>query len=243
MSLLVGTIVPEDEMIAFLSIRTEQGVEKGTTNLLSEIVLTEFQNLHPKVIGGSDLTSMLDVEATKGQMGCNDTSCLAEVGAALGARYIADATLGLIGTRFVFAIKIIDTKNVQVLKRISKTGKMDDEVLIETVVQAVRELMGSEKTAKSAETKPALSVVAETKPVKSGSSLMVPAFSVAGVALAGGLVMGLMASGADGDLADMGTPTASEVVDYNDTRDKAKRYALIADGLFGVAVVGAIIGG
>jgi hypothetical protein len=119
------------------------GVGEDLGRILTEIVTTETSSLpNAKVIGASDITTMLGFEQEKQLLGCEDNvSCIAEIGGALGVELLLVSDLGLVGETYVLNLKLIDTESVLVKKRVYKTvsGKADD--LIEAVRKALRELL------------------------------------------------------------------------------------------------------
>ena len=53
---------------------------------------------------------MLGLDKMKQAVGCDDVSCAAEIGGALGINYMVAGTAGKLGSRIVFSLKLIDTK-------------------------------------------------------------------------------------------------------------------------------------
>lgn len=60
-----------------------------------------------RVVGKSDIDAVLGFERQKDLADCDDSSCLAEIGGALGAEYLVDIKLSRSGTRWDIAAKII----------------------------------------------------------------------------------------------------------------------------------------
>jgi hypothetical protein len=119
------------------------GVEEGLGRILTEIVTTETSGVAGvKVVGASDIETMLGFEQEKQLLGCEENiACMAEIGGALGVELLLVSDLGLVGETYVLNLKLIDTRSVLVKKRVYKTvsGKADD--LIEAVRRAIGELL------------------------------------------------------------------------------------------------------
>ncbi|MBW2700555.1 MAG: hypothetical protein JRF33_07015, partial [Deltaproteobacteria bacterium] len=58
-----------------------------------------------KVIGKDDIRATLSFEQQKSIMGCSDESCIAEVGGALGVRFIVVGNLSRFGESFLLNMK------------------------------------------------------------------------------------------------------------------------------------------
>ena len=113
--------------------------------ILSEVVLSEVRDLRPgsSVIGQSELKAMLAVEQQKMALGCeNDTSCLAEIGGALGADLLLTGRLGKVGTIYILNLKLIDSGGARVVGHASQRVRGSEEQLIQTLVTMTHQLFG-----------------------------------------------------------------------------------------------------
>lgn len=123
-------------------IDAQRNVDKGLASLLSEVMLTELSSSKFIVIGYSEIAAMVDNETGRESLGCDGTRCLAELGSALGARYLLHSSLGRIGTQYVLNLKLIDVDAATVKLRVTRQVDSSDEtVLLQTVRAAVAELM------------------------------------------------------------------------------------------------------
>ncbi len=128
--------------VAVLEIRPV-GTEPTKAETLSEIALTEAASMPGfDVIGKSDINSMIGFEKQKQVMGCaDDSTCLAEVGGALGVDYILVGSLGKIGSLYRIDLKLVETKKARVKGRIGVTVDRQEEKLVAAIQKAVRELL------------------------------------------------------------------------------------------------------
>ncbi|MEE8410162.1 MAG: hypothetical protein V3T05_11190 [Myxococcota bacterium] len=122
---------------------TLSGVDENLGRILTEIVTTEMSNLEGvSVIGSSDIATMLGFEQQKLLLSCSDdVSCIAEIGGALGVDLLLVSDLGLVGKTYVINLKLIDTTEVKVLKRVYKVVPGEPDALIEAVRDLLPEVL------------------------------------------------------------------------------------------------------
>jgi hypothetical protein len=112
--------------------------------LLSEAVAKEVAALSKcQVVSQADLSSMLDLEAAKVACGSEAESCLAEVGAALGAEQVVGGSVGAVGTSFVVSTRMMDAKRAVVTARGEATIDNDIALLPTAAKNAARQLFGA----------------------------------------------------------------------------------------------------
>src|SRR5512132_1453543 len=90
------------------------------TELLVEVILADLAASHRvDAIGASDIEAMLGVERQRQLLGCSDnsSSCLAELGGALGAEYILVGTLAKLERSKRLDVKLLDTRTNRVVFR------------------------------------------------------------------------------------------------------------------------------
>lgn len=120
--------------ISVMDLKAENGIDKGVVTLLYELILTEFQNYsNLSVISKTDISSMVHYETEKELAGCNDSSCMAEIGGALGVDKIVTGHVGKLGSSYVVTLKLMNIKNATVENRVSKTIPANEDELIPLV--------------------------------------------------------------------------------------------------------------
>jgi TolB-like protein len=146
--------------VAVLEIRA-LGTEASRAELLSEVALTEAASMRGfDVIGKSDINSIIGFEKQKQVIGCSDDStCLAEVGGALGVDFILVGSLGRIGSLYRIDLKLVETRKARVRGRIGVSVDGQEEKLVVAIQKAVRDLLLPETPADE----PVAAVVAPTK--------------------------------------------------------------------------------
>jgi len=189
---------------------------------LDEYILTEFQDAKRyEVIGGSDLAAMLDNEAQKQLMGCDDQACLAEIAGAMNADLIASTIVGELDGGYLVSLKIISLRDARVLARTSIKTDHGDDQLMSGARLAVR-------------TVTATSNFTDTLP--SVSAVPLALWGVSAAALGTGIVFGLKSNAAHRNFND---PTYADVDGAKRDGERDQRIANIA---FGTALLSATAG-
>jgi len=259
-SALIGLTIPSSAAaggggkVAILDIQTT-GVDAKYVNLLTELLTVEVEAVgrFDSVIAGRDVATMLGFERQKDLVGCDDSSCLAELGGALGVDRIIASHVGKLGTSFIVQIKLINIVEQRPEKRIYETVKGDEDVLIQTIKECVKKLVdvkapGSTAAAPHVHAKPA----AKAKPAPAAAKPPPSAQSTASVKSGGGagatpwLLMGIgaVAAGAGAyfgieatehyDLASDPSQSGSQAAIA-----KTESAALLANVSFGVGAASA----
>ena len=78
------------------------------------------------VIGSSDVAAMISAEQQKQALGCDEDSCLAELGGALGVPYLLTGSLGRVGSRYMLNIKLLAVEEAKVAGRITQMFTSED---------------------------------------------------------------------------------------------------------------------
>lgn len=138
-------VVERGDKIAVMELHKDVDIPDGTLRTLNELLLNEFhQQGKLEVVGSSDITSMLAHEESRRMFStCDDNSCLAEIGGALGVQLLAVASLGAVGEQYVFNIKILDVSRAKVLSRASELMDRDDSELIAGIRKAVGKVLAA----------------------------------------------------------------------------------------------------
>lgn len=114
-----------------LSVRAEPGVAQGAANLLGEVIAAEAARspLH-EVMTTSDVAAAIGVERQRQLLGCGEeTGCLTEIGNALGADLLLDVSVGTVGNLRVLALRLVDARKGQAVRRESETVLNDSELV------------------------------------------------------------------------------------------------------------------
>jgi hypothetical protein len=119
------------------------GVPPESVATLGAIVAEELVAIRgARVVGRDDIRAMLALEANKQLAGCDDVSCLAEIGGALGVDYLVAGSVGMIGEVYVVGLRLIEPQRASVASRVSESFTGRPEQLVGAVRHAARRLTG-----------------------------------------------------------------------------------------------------
>lgn len=95
------------------------------------------------VITQEDIKSMLQLEAQKQVLGCDDMSCMAEIGGALGVDRMITGSVGLMENRYVVSLRLIDPRAGKVEARVTESFVGVEEQLLPAVRYGGKRLLGA----------------------------------------------------------------------------------------------------
>lgn len=127
--------------IVALDLSPEGDVPPRLARALNPILLTELSRVQGmSVISQDDVRALLELEANKQQLGCNETSCMTEIAGSLGAELLATAGIGRLGSTWVVSITLIRVDSAAVVRRTTGKSTGGEAIAEEAVVAAVRSL-------------------------------------------------------------------------------------------------------
>lgn len=97
------------------------GVDPKVAKIITEILSVRLSRMGTlEIISSNDVQSMLDVEGQRQSLGCDELaqSCLAELGAAMGAELIVTGTVGGLGRLYIVTLRVLDTARAKALARV-----------------------------------------------------------------------------------------------------------------------------
>lgn len=152
------------DKIVVWNLKPQTGVTEKESITVTSILTSEIERVSKMVvIGESEVRSVIDGETVRAACGIDDNSCIAEVGATLGAPFSISGILSKMGDYWVITLQLVDVKKVEVKSRVTKKFKGDMNSLIESLTPLVSELFGQPQPA---ETEVAEADVVEPKPDK-----------------------------------------------------------------------------
>jgi len=124
----------------------KQGVTDQEIDSISGFITAEVERYSGrKVISEADITTILKGEETRQRCtGESNSSCIAEVGNALGVPEAVSGDLGRVGEFWFLNLRRLNVRQAEVIKRSSRNVRGDINALIETIPGAVAELFGKE---------------------------------------------------------------------------------------------------
>lgn len=132
----------EEISIAVMEFASKGGVSEKQMDALGDLLANEIRELGSyRVIGKSDIRAAIDFESQKTLLGCTDEACIAELGGALGVRYVVVGNISLFGDLYLLNLKLLDVEKIRVAKGLSKKVSGGQSKLIDALSVAARELM------------------------------------------------------------------------------------------------------
>ncbi len=139
--------------VVVMPISVSPGLPEDLSKVLADALVGEIdRNTAYKGMTYADMENLLGHEETKAKLSvklaqktggdvCTDTSCLSEVGGALGATLVVSGSLSKLGSSYVLAVQLLDQRKAVVISRfqdsIAATGH---EEVLELGRRAAREL-------------------------------------------------------------------------------------------------------
>jgi len=132
---------PATVKIAVMEFASKGGVTQKQMEALGDMLATEIRSLGGfEVISKGDLRSVLKLEQQRQLVGCNDESCAAEIGGALGVRWVLTGNISLFGETYLLNMKMIDANRVTVVSSVSEKIKGKQDELVNALPALTRQL-------------------------------------------------------------------------------------------------------
>jgi len=118
-------------VLLLLSVDAVASYSKGKLDSIESLLLSALESTNRfHVIGSGDLRMMVDLEMNKQALGCKeDDACMVAIGGALGADYVAAATIGKLGRTTVLALKVIAERSATALVHAQETFQSEDRLV------------------------------------------------------------------------------------------------------------------
>jgi len=123
---------------------TPTGVSAEIAKNLTTLLTDELKKIDGvSVIGSDDIVAMLQFESNKQMLGCgDDSSCLAEVGGALGVSYLVAGNVGKMAETWVISLRLMSPMEGEVANRVTESFTGLEEQLPGALRHAARRLVG-----------------------------------------------------------------------------------------------------
>ncbi len=138
--LLASAVIATQPRLAVLDVRAGVGISPELARGLGDALTHEVRRRNPDVdvLGATEIRSMLEVQREKSKLGCQDVSCLAEIGGALGADRIITTGLNKFGDTYLFTLQLVDVRRARVVRDAAeKLSGNDQGELLSAVERAV----------------------------------------------------------------------------------------------------------
>ncbi len=92
------------------------GVDKTEARAVDPVVLNAAAGAGLEVIAQSEIKTLATVEAQKAEIGCDSSSCLAELAGAMGAGYVLFGSVSKLGSTTTVALSLYDNTSAAVTR-------------------------------------------------------------------------------------------------------------------------------
>jgi tetratricopeptide (TPR) repeat protein len=237
---------PKQGHIAVLDIRPHGSVSQDIAQGVTSVTVLDVRKLAAGavVVGADEIRAMMGLERQKQLLGCTESSCLAEIGGALGAERLVLGTLSHFGDTYVLDVKLLDSRTAKVLAEGSKDFKQEGEIP-GAVAQSVSQLFPAATPSEAAavDTSPRPELTQEAAPSHRAHALAWTLFASTAVA-AGFAIYGAVKVVNEQDALNGLTATTPEST-YLSTlgaKPNAQNWEYAAYVLGGVALAAAVGG-
>jgi len=148
--------------VAVLGLHAKGGITAEQADALGDLLANSVRDLGRfDVVAKNDIHSMVAFEQIKDKLGCDETTCLAEIGGALGVDRVVSGNVTRIGRALLLNLRLINPRGMAVAGGVSRKITGGDDKLIDALPEAVAELFRDED--------------AEAAPADSGAVAAAPA--------------------------------------------------------------------
>jgi len=163
---VAASAAPKKPGLAVMDVRSVQGVQAGTATLITDILVTEVSGTRRfDVVASADISNLLGLEKQKQLLQCGeDSSCLAELGGALGVDYLLSGSVGLLGSRLRISLSLQNVKRARVVARQARFCDANEDALVRATEETVRAILAELDTSAVAVRPPDAPPPVEAKP-------------------------------------------------------------------------------
>jgi len=138
-------LAEEPPGIVVWKLQANEGVKDADVNLISNFVTNQVAKYSgATVISEADIHTILKGEETRQQCGAENSSCVAEIGAALGVPEAVSGDIGKIGDFWMLNLRRINVRSATVVARSSRNIEGSVNELMRSLPGAVAELFDLE---------------------------------------------------------------------------------------------------
>jgi hypothetical protein len=236
------------QRIVVLDVKPRVGVSNELAQAVTDDVVVEIRKRAKgiSVVGAEEIRSMLGHEQERQKMGCQEVSCLAEIGGAMGAATLVIGTLARFGTTYLLTLQVVNVRAARVEREASlKISGKNDESLLGGVAKAVAQIFPNGPPGKEEAGAVPEAAVAEAEAEPSGSHVLRWTFLGGAVAAAAvgvvGLVEVLNYTSLDGQLKNQQIPAGMTYAKAQSQQGAAGTWGtagLVLGGVAAACVVG-----
>ena len=97
-------------LLAVLPLRVHAEYEQATDGLNQILITAIARREIYQVVSTDEINQLLELEKQKDFLSCDDTTCLADIGAMLGAQLVVSGGLSKVGDRAIFTLLLMNMR-------------------------------------------------------------------------------------------------------------------------------------
>jgi TolB-like protein len=95
-------------------------IDKATLSTIAGLMIVELaKDTALDVISDAEVKRLADLEGDRQAVGCDDTTCLAELAGAMGARYVIFGDVGTLGSTVIVNLNLFDSQTTRAVNRVA----------------------------------------------------------------------------------------------------------------------------
>jgi hypothetical protein len=147
LALLAQAPEPAQCRAAVLDLAPGEGVTPERAQSFSEVVTGEVgQNLGCTVLSRAEIRQLVSFEVERQMSGCDTTSCLSEIGDALGVERLVIGTISKIESRTLVSLRLVNMKDMTVIRRVTDSFEGSDKNAIRWIGWLAKRLALDDET-------------------------------------------------------------------------------------------------
>lgn len=132
----------EAQRAVVLPMRTLGGLPRDAAAIFTGLLVSELSTVgNLEAVGPRDVEALLQVEKMKDLVGCDTTTCAAEIGGALGTDLVLHGSISHLGSQYVVVLNVVDSSKIMVLGRVQRVLPAEADMLTGILPDMVVELV------------------------------------------------------------------------------------------------------
>lgn len=132
--------------VAFMGLSSGEGVSGPTAASLSDALAAELRKQWKvDLVTSRELTAVLSMERQKDLLGCESSSCVAEIAGALDVDEVVTGSVSVLGESFLLQVQRVDARRALATSHASRRTKGGVDALLDQLPRLVGELVAGAK--------------------------------------------------------------------------------------------------
>ena len=142
--LVLSSVAIAQNKVAVLDLQCDTTIAKAQNlRTLTGVLANEIRRYSKyQVMSSSEVAGLLEHQATRQALGCNDATCYAQIGEALGADLLVVGSVGRISQKSMITLSLVDIAKTETRHSASRTVDGEPGVLVDALPALVSELLG-----------------------------------------------------------------------------------------------------